>query len=498
MFKYFLAAFILLFTGSAGAVHAESTEHAVSSNKKWKVEFNTPVTLESAKQAVSVKNTETGKEIAIKVRNQDEESIVAIEPPEEGYTYESTYNLEISDEIVSVQGIQAENTFSKKFTVKEDPFGSWHSVRTFDMANETTVHLLADEPAPELTNDVSDMFDEYDASFKLGLDTSTGKKIMDFPIEKNISFLRNERENIDSLFRKIDDQVFIYSERADSSLTEDFAFYVTDEDIKSISFSFEDGADSNSILNTLGEFKSQKENRYLQSTFNNAFGKTLHSVYEFDEHTHTMEETSELTQGEVRQQAERNYQNINRIFYDDLSAYERGEFETRDFSRIRSDLSTYATGEMLNGLEDAYYSVCTGCEAWFMSSDWSWEIHQNTLENTSERIIVEAAERENMLTSGGFDLLTLRKENEVWKLHDLGGSSFSELRHLSLKREEAKTVLSNHLNTSEEQINFSGTSSDNVWVGEGENFETTTYHFVYNGNEYKVKSATGNVAQVYE
>ncbi|SDJ24046.1 Ig-like domain-containing protein [Salimicrobium halophilum] len=498
MYKTYVTIFIVLLLGSFSVVNAEESMETVSAEKEWKVEFNTPVTLESAEEAISLRNTETQQEVSVTMSYGNKKSIVVINPPDQGYTYDTTYSIQVSDEIRSTGGVKAENTFSKDFVVEKDTFASWHSVRTLDMKNETVVHLLADEPAPEVTEDTENRFDEYDATFKLGLESSSGKKVMDFPFEenKNISFLHNDRENIESLFRKIDDQVFIYSERADSSLTEDYAFYVTAEDIKPLNFSFEDGNTSSYILNTLGAFESLEGNKYLQSTYNNAVAKTLRTVYELDEETLTFREVSALTDDEIEAKAERGYKNAHRIIYDDLLAVHNGLYENRDYSRIKEELQPFLTDSMITNLEDPYYSICVACDSLILSSDWSWDIHKNVLENTPGRVIVETAETTGNLTSGGFDTITIIKENGAWKLDALDHQGFDGDRNLDLSASEAKTVAGHYVNV--QGMRYVGSSKETVNVYDGENYETTVYHFMYNGTEYKVKAATGKVDQVFE
>lgn len=498
MYKTYVTIFIVLLLGSFSVVSAEESTETVSAEKEWKVEFNTPVTLESAEEAISLRNTETQQEVSVNMSYGNKESIVVINPPDQGYTYDTTYSIHVSDEIRSTDGVQAESTFSKDFKVEKDTFASWYSVRKLDMKDDITVHLLADEPAPEVTEGTENRFEEYDATFKLGLESSTGKKVMDFPFEetKDISFLHNDRENIDSLFRKIDDQVFIYSERANSSLTEDYAFYVTAEDIKPLSFSFEDGNTSSSILNTLGAFESLEGNKYLQSTYNNAVAKTLRTVYELNEGTLTFTEVSALTGDEIEANAERGYKNAHRIINDDLRAVHNGLYENRDYSRIKQELQPFLSDSMIESLEESYYSICIACDAVLLSSDWSWDIHKNVLENTPGRVIVETAETTGNLTSGGFETVTIIKENGAWKLDAVDYQGFDKDRNLDLSASEAKTVAEDYVSV--QGMRYVGSSKEMVDVYDGENYETTVYHFMYNGTEYKVKAATGKVDQVYE
>ncbi|MYL53887.1 hypothetical protein GLW08_11120 [Pontibacillus yanchengensis] len=356
-----------------------------------------------------------------------------------------------------------------------------------------TVHLLADEQPPAISSSTMWFDNPYKAEFKLAIENDASKKIVSTPIagSEETTFYQNEAVALDDLVRKINDNVFVISQMAYSSSTEDYFYAVQDGGIELITFSFADGETSSNIINTFKKFDYLNDTTYQQAFYNNAFGLTLHTQYTFNHEDVVFTQQQGLDEKAFQKKAEDIVNSVHEIFYDDLISTV-GSSEERDFSRIKDDLRPLVTQDHLEKIEDAYYDVCIECEAWYMNVDWSWDIHMNTLENTPNQMTAETVELEGIMASGGYDVVSLNKENGNWKLAHFSGSLFDSNRHLNLSKDQAKQIAL-ELNTVN-SVSYLGKNTEQNTDHNGDTYTTTIYRFSVNDGEgtMTVDASTGS------
>ncbi|KGP74705.1 Ig-like domain-containing protein [Pontibacillus yanchengensis] len=502
MKKFYLSmmlAVILSFAGMQSPVLAESNSNEnIATDKMWTITFNTSISLDSAKEQINVHNQD-GEAISTTISYGSNEKQIQVHPPKENYAPNTTYTLTVQDEIKSKNGVKAANPHTMDFTTQKEGWGDFHSIKEMQIKDPQgeayTVHFLADEKPPAVTSSTMWFDNPYKAEFKLALESNTSKKTVSTPIadSEDTTFYQNEAVALDDLVRKINDSVFVISQMAYSSSTTDYFYTVKDGEIEPITFSFADGETSTNIMNTFKEFEHLNENTYQQAFYNNAFGLTLHTQYTLNHNNVVFNQQQGMDKKEFQKKAEHIVDSVHEIFYDDLIDTV-GSSQERDFSRIKDDLRPLVTQDHMKEIEDAYYDVCLECEAWYMNVDWSWDIHMNTLENTPSHMTAETVELEGNLASGGYDVVSLKKENGNWKLAHFQGSLFDSNRHLDLSKDQAKQIAL-ELNTVNNVTYLGKTTQENT-DHNGDTYTTTMYRFSVNDGEVtmKVDASTGAVS----
>lgn len=110
---------MLVFTVFGEGYSIENTQYDVQPDKVWNIKFNQKIDSSSLVDDVVTVIDSNKQKMQVKMRLKiDDNSILEIVPPEEGYKLGETYTLNVSDKIKNVSGKKLSKSIQMKFVIK--------------------------------------------------------------------------------------------------------------------------------------------------------------------------------------------------------------------------------------------------------------------------------------------------------------------------------------------------------------------------------------------
>ncbi|MCA0970951.1 Ig-like domain-containing protein [Halobacillus litoralis] len=475
--------FSLLFVFLLILAPSVQAETAVSPDKVWTITFNTPVDLDSVKEAVKVDQFNGGWK-TVKVEYGDNKKQVKVTPSNGPYE-EGIYELQVGYRVKSLDGVWAQSRASKVFSVGHpewsSDYQSMKEIKVEDLrGGEVNMHLLADQPLPEKTDSTKWSDQSFEAKFALGVQEANGlKRVVNLPIleEGMPVFYQNEDVNVDWQFRKIDDRLFVVTQMINERFTTDYYFAVVNGVVKRVQFS----AAKDGLENERSRFYHQSDNTYVQRVYSELFQRDLEAKYVLDTEFATFHSQKPLTQRKIHVKARYLQDKVRNMIY---SGLEKGW----TYNQVEHNLDPYVTDRLKPVIKQAYQNACLDCGQKLFNKDWQFEIKSTVLENFKDRAIVQTFVPDTGETYGGIDWIELKHEEGRWKLDGVTTAYFSKDVQLDLTMKQSKEYLENLLPS---RVKHLKSYHKEVKDYQGVSYTTEVHLFQDFSTYYEVDASTG-------